>query len=570
MSKFLEARLHKRRRVLVVDDEAVSRQMLEKILSEKYEVDLAENGRQALNVILENKDTLSLILLDLIMPEMDGYELLEIIQHDDNLRHIPVIVLTAEKSAEVKSLNMGAADFIHKPFDAPEVILARIARTIQLYVDRSIISHTQNDSLTDLFNREYFMEYVSVYDRYYPDEDMDAIVLDINRFHVLNEMHGRAFGDDVLHKMGFMIKAYVSQNRGIACRSNADCFFIYMPHMDDHDAIYHVIGDGVKELLEDAKARLRMGIYEKVDRSFDVHKRFDCALLACNSIRGKFSVNLAYYDLTMQKKEAYDERLISEMEKGLSEGQFKVYYQPKYDITGDVPVLASAEALVRWAHPDFGMIAPAQFISLFEEGGLIHKLDRYVWDKAAAQVKYWKKTYGVTLPVSVNVSRIDMLEPDFVVAISDTVRNHGLSPTDLRLEITESAYTEDAEDIIQTVNRLRSIGFKVEMDDFGTGYSSLNMLSYMPIDALKLDRGFIANIHKSEKDMRMVTLVMDIAEYLNLTVVAEGVELKEQYDLLKGAGCHRVQGFYFAKPMPAEEFTLLVRNIAEEKMNKDL
>ena len=570
MSKFLEARLHKRHKVLVVDDEAINRMMLEKILGTKFEVVLAENGRQALNIILENKETLSIVLLDLLMPEMDGYELLEIIQNDDNMRHIPVIVLTSEKSAEVRSLNMGAADFIPKPYDVPEVIIARIARTIQLYVNTNIISHTQNDHLTDLFNREYFMEYAEVYDRYYPDEDMDAIVLDINRFHVINELHGRAFGDDILMKMGSMIKAYVSQNRGIACRSNADCFFIYMPHIDDHEAIYHEIGDGIMELMEDAKARLRMGVYEKVDRSFDVHKRFDNALLACNSIRGKFSVMLAYYDLNMQKKEAYDERLISEMQKGLSEGQFKVYYQPKYDITGDKPVLSSAEALVRWAHPDFGVLKPDQFISLFEEGGLIHRLDRYMWDRVAAQIKYWKKTYRVTLPVSVNVSRIDMLEPDFIIAISDIVREHGLSPADLRLEITESAYTEDSDDIIETVNRLRSLGFVVEMDDFGTGYSSLNMLSYMPIDALKLDRAFIANIHKSEKDMRMVTLVMDIAEYLKLTVVAEGVELKEQYDLLKNAGCHMVQGFYFSKPVPVEEFTLMIRDKAEDKMNQDL
>ena len=564
MSAFVESRLHIRKKVLVVDDEAINRQMLEKIIGRDYEVLLAENGRQALDIILDNRDTLSLVLLDLLMPEMDGYELLEIIQKDNNLIHIPVIVLTSEITAEVRSLNMGAADFIPKPYNVPEVILARISRTIQLYENTSIITATQNDELTGLFNKEYFTEYAVVYDHYYPDAQMDALVIDINRFHVINEMHGRSFGNDLLMRIGSVIKEYVKNNRGIACRYNADSFFIYLPHKNEPQSVLDFITEGILDVIEDGKSRLRMGVYSDVDRKLDVNRRFDCALLACNSLKGSFSSQIAYYDTKMHEREAYDEKLLSEMERGLTEKQFKVFYQPKYNITGDKPVLTSAEALVRWEHPQFGMIRPDHFIPLFEDNGLVHKLDRYVWNEAAAQVREWKIEHDITIPVSVNISRIDMLEPDFVKVITKIVRDNGLKPEELLLEITESAYTGNADDIIEIVNRLRSMGFKVEMDDFGTGYSSLNMLSYLPIDALKLDKKFINNIQDNPRDMRMVTLVMDIAEYLGVTVVAEGVETKEQYDLLKESGCHVIQGYYFSKPVPVDVFEGLITKQLEE------
>jgi diguanylate cyclase (GGDEF)-like protein len=449
---------------------------------------------------------------------------------------------------------MGAADFIPKPYNIPEVIMARISRTIQLYENTSIITATQTDELTGLYNKEYFMEYAVVYDHYYPDAQMDAVAFDINRFHIINEMHGRSFGNEVLLRIGEKIREYVRNNKGIACRFNADSFYMYLPHVDDVGTLYDCIREGIEDVLEDAGARLRMGVYADVDRSLEINRRFDCALLACNSVRGSLSSTIAFYDEKMHEREAYEEKLISDMEKGLSQKQFKVYYQPKFNVTGEEPFLTSAEALVRWEHPQFGLIRPDHFIPLFEENGLIHKLDRYVWSEVASRILDWKKRFGVSVPVSVNVSRIDILEPDFIRYISKLVRDNGLRPEEFLLEITESAYTEDSEEIIETVNRLRAMGYKVEMDDFGTGYSSLNMLSCLPVDALKLDKKFIDNIQENSREMRMVTLVMDIAEYLGVTVVAEGVETAEQLELLKNTGCHVIQGYYFSMPVPADEF----------------
>ena len=201
-------------------------------------------------------------------------------------------------------------------------------------------------------------------------------------------------------------------------------------------------------------------------------------------------------------------------------------------------------------------------ISRSENNGLITKLDRYVWKESAAQVRRWIDKYGITIPVSDNVSREDLLDSDLTEFFSRIVEENNLTPNDLLLEITESAYTENLEQLIEQVDNLQSAGFRIEMDDFGSGYSSLNMLSSIPIDVIKLDINFIRNMFDSEKNMQMLKLMMQIKDSLGVPVVAEGVETKEQLDLLKEMGCDIVQGYYFSKPVPAEEFEKFI----EEKI----
>ena len=554
MKEFVEDRLKLKRKVLVVDDEDVQRRMLSHMLKGHYDVLTANNGEEALNEMRENQDTLSLVLLDLVMPKMDGYEVLNEMMKDDKLKSIPVIMLTSEKSAEVKSLKMGAADFVTKPYEMPEVILARISRTIQLYENNSLITATKSDSLTGLFQRDYFMSYVEIADNYAPDEERDIIILNINRFHIINEIHGRSYGDMVLSEVGMCVKRYVEEKRGVACRNNGDMFYIYVPHQENPEELLWQGHVQLEDTIEDAQTRIRMGIYSNVDKSLDVEKRFDCALLACNSVKGGYKASVAYYDKAMHEKEAYEERLIMEMDKALSEGQFVVYYQPKYAIQSGKPYLTSAEALVRWRHPELGMINPERFIAVFENNGMIHALDHYIWWKVAGQISEWKKKFGISIPVSVNVSRIDLLENNFVEDICNIVKESDIFPSEYMLEITESAYTEDSAGIISKVNELQGMGFHIEMDDFGTGYSSLNMISTLPIDVIKMDIGFVRHIHENDRDFKMVEIVMEIAKLLDVKVVAEGVELEAQHELLKKAGVDIIQGYYYSRPVPAEEF----------------
>lgn len=266
----------------------------------------------------------------------------------------------------------------------------------------------------------------------------------------------------------------------------------------------------------------------------------------------------ALYDNALHESELYAERLIEDFHIALSERQFLVYYQPKFDIRPENPILASAEALVRWKHPQFGMISPGVFIPLLEENGLIQKLDHYVWCEAASQIRAWKTKYGISVPVSVNVSRIDMYDPNLVGIFKDILEQYKLAPDELLLEITESAYTQDSMQIIDTVNQLRQLGFSIEMDDFGTGYSSLNMISRLPIDALKLDMQFIREAFNNGGDTGMIEVIIGIADYLKVPVIAEGVETEEQLKALKAIGCDIVQGYYFSKPVPSDEYEVFI------------
>ena len=547
------------RTILVVDDEAVNREILGMILEQDYEVIYATNGREALAQIYAHQKELSLVLLDILMPEVDGFTVLEAMQADEMIRGIPVIVLTSEKSSEVKSLQLGAADFLTKPYDLPEVILARVRHSIDLYESENLIKATELDELTGLYTRDFFFEYGHEFDKHRTETVMDAIVLNFNRFHIINELHGRAYGDNVLRAIASEVFQLAESVGGIACRYDADTFYIYVVHSINYKKLLDRIQTNLTELLTETEIQIRMGVFQDVYREVPLEQRFDRALQACNSLRGKYGSKVAVYDKEMHDREVFVARLLSDFDTALKEKQFKVFYQPKYNIKGKFPVLSSLEALVSWQHPEFGRISPTDFIPLFEKNGLVQKLDHYVWKVAAEQIRDWKDKLGVTIPVSVNVSRVDIYDAKLFDYLLKLMKDNGIEPSAYLLEITESAYTDNSDQIVSVVNRLREAGFRVEMDDFGSGYSSLNMLTSLPIDALKLDMAFVRNIAGGSKEMRMVELVLDIARYLGVPVVAEGVETKEQYELLKKAGCDIIQGFYFSRAIPPELVAKLLK-----------
>ena len=228
-------------------------------------------------------------------------------------------------------------------------------------------------------------------------------------------------------------------------------------------------------------------------------------------------------------------------------------------------MLTSAEALIRWKHRELGMLSPGVFIPLFEQNGLIQKIDNYVWNLAAAQIKIWREKYGITIPVSVNMSRIDVFDPHLELKLRQILQDNGIAEKDLMLEITESAYSDNAQKVTEVTENLRSRGFRIEMDDFGTGYSSLNMITDIPIDVLKLDMKFVRNIEKNEKSRKLVDLILGIAKCLRVPVVAEGVETASQMDILRDMGCQIIQGYYFSRPVPPEEFEELIKKEVENK-----
>ncbi|MBR6873207.1 MAG: response regulator [Ruminococcus sp.] len=396
-------------RVLVVDDQEINRDLLGLVLEDRYEVLFAEDGAEALDMIQQNINSLSLVMLDLIMPNLDGFEVLRRMKADPRMKDIPVIVLTADKSAELEALQLGAADFIIKPFDIHEVILARAGRIIELSEGRQLISSAETDRLTMLYSRNFFFEYAERLYRYHKELHFDAVVINIKQFHSVNDLNGREFGDEVLRLIGDEIGAFLYETEGIAARFEADRFAVYCIHQEDYSAVLSRLQQKVSNMSPNVSIRLRMGVREWTEGAEPV-LLFDHARAACNMVRGNYNQPLMIYDESMRERELFSQRLLNDLRAAVEERHFKVYYQPKYDIRSDKPRLTSAETLIRWAHPELGMISPGDFIPLFESKGLISIVDSYVWREAAAQIAEWKRRYGFTLPVSVNLSRADIFD----------------------------------------------------------------------------------------------------------------------------------------------------------------
>ena len=439
------------------------------------------------------------------------------------------------------------------------LLLRNIRAEKKAIAGQQLISATETDDLTGLYNKDYFLEYAHRMYRELPERKMDALVLDIEQFHAVNAINGRAFGDRVLQTLGNEIHAFLTENEGIACHREADHFAIYCAHMEDYRSLFDRLQGKLNTLASNFGIQLRMGVMPW-QQDTEPQQMIEQALIACNKGRGYFREHLVIFDEKVRQRENYEQRLISDLRRGLENREFEVHYQPKYDIQAEPPVLESAEALVRWRHPELGMIAPADFIPLFERNGQISALDKYVWAEAARQVATWKEKYGVTIPISVNLSREDVFDPMLEITLDTLLHENGLVYSDLKLEVTESACTENAYQVISVIEGLRKKGYEIEMDDFGAGYSSLNMLSSMPIDVLKMDRGFVSNIEQSAKDMQLVELILGIAKNLKVPVIAEGVETEGQLRILKEMGCALVQGFYFSRPVPAAEFEKLIGN----------
>ena len=552
-----------RKRLIVVESDAVNRGFLQAALEYQYDVTAVEKCADAIQLVGAAMTAPGLVFLCMSKHDPGTTEILKRAEGDPLLRHIPVIAMSADRDDEAYALNHGALDFILKPCSSCEVIRAHVRHTLVLSENLDIIRSTERDQLTGLYNKEYFFNYAAQFDVYHSSLEMDAIIVNVNHFHMINERYGKVYGDDILRRIGQRLREHVIAEGGIVCRRDADTFLIYCPHRSDYRALLKSACNGI-----DKQIHLRMGVYPNVDKTIDIERRFDRAKLASDSVRTNYNKALAFYDDKLREKELYNEQMMEDFPKAIAEKQFVVYYQPKFSIQGAAPVLNSAEALVRWIHPELGMINPASFIPLFESNGLIRQLDNYVWREVAAQMMDWKKRLGACVPVSVNVSRIDILDGDLLDCMTRLVGEFGLSQEEFLLEITESAYTQDSDQIIETVKALRKAGFQIEIDDFGSGYSSLNMISTLPFDALKLDMEFVRNAFRERKNTKMLDAVIDIAYSLEVPTIAEGVETAEQMLALKGMGCDIVQGFYFSRPLPAAEFEVFLLEKKEGRVHK--
>lgn len=541
------------RKVLMVEDNEINRAALCAILSSQYTVLEAENGAQALSLLEKYREGISLILLDIVMPVMDGYTFLKHLKADHRLNSIPVIVTTSNNSEadEVAALSNGATDFITKPYRA-QVILHRAAGIIRLRETSALIHQIQYDRVTGVFSKEYFCQQVRDILFRNPDVKYDILCSDIEDFKLINDTFGMDAGDRLLRQVAKLCTQRLGDH-GICGRLSADQFACLLEHREDYsDEMFTQSDSRINSGFGNQNVIMKYGIYAVEDREISVEQMCDRALLAAHSIKGKYGKHFALYDDKLRGTLLRRQAITDGMETALATGQFEVYLQPKYQLRDGR--LAGAEALVRWNHPEWGLQPPGEFIPIFERSGFITKLDQYVWERVCALLQEWDRKGYPSINISVNVSRMDIYNADLADVLTGLVRRHGLSPSRLHLEITESAYTDTSRQLIETLGALRKLGFVIEMDDFGSGYSSLNMLTEMPIDVLKLDMKFLQTEITRPAGQGILRFIVDLARWMKLSVVAEGVETREQLERLQNDGCDYAQGYYFAKPMPVENF----------------
>lgn len=542
----------KKRTILVVDDSKINRNILCKILGDEYSILQAENGEDAMSVLNKNSDIISVVLLDIVMPVLNGYDVLERMHSDSILSKIPVIVTSAQDSreAEEKALSLGANDFIIKPY-FPTIIKHRVANTIYLRETAAFVNSVQYDSLTGLYSKEYFYLLAEDIIRKNPDEQYDIICCDVERFKLVNDLYGTKTGDELLKFLASIISNKI-ENFGICGRIGADMFAFLVKRTEEYKPLYFERAiEYVNRFNINLNIKLRFGIYAIEDTYTPVNIMCDRACLAKETIKGKYNTYFAFYDAKVRQKMLDEELITLTMEDALKENQFLVYFQPKYEIKTNR--ISGAEALVRWQNPKKGFMLPGEFIPLFEKNGFITSLDIYVWERCCQKIREWLDLGLNVPPLSANVSRADIYNPKLVDILVSLINKYNISPKYLHLEITETAYMENPQQLVAVVTQLKKLGFIIEMDDFGTGYSSLNMLSTLPIDVLKLDMKFVQGT-KISSNRNILSFIISLAQWLHLAVTAEGVETQEQVQFLQSLNCNWAQGYYYAKPLPQSEF----------------
>ena len=559
--------------MLIVDDVEINRGILTQFFKNDYIIIEAVNGKAALDVI--EKQPVDIILLDLVMPVMDGFELLSLLKKNEKYVDIPVIATTARNEGDiaVRAMEMGAADFITKPYN-PTIVRCRIRNVMarlenewrkieQAAKDRQIVEmryYIEQDVLTGIYNRETFYEKAAALLQTDPEKTYDIVYLDVSCFKVINDLFRIETGNLILKTAASYFRTVV-ENLGICGRMEADHFALCVPHDSlDIDSFIQGLDAAMQSLSICHNILFYMGVYPVDNVFLPVDQMCDRAHMALNTVKGRYMRRYAYYDENMRARILDEQMIMREMEYALEEGQFCIYLQPIHSLQKQRTV--SSEALVRWIHPSQGVISPGRFIPVFERNGFIVRLDRFVWEEACKLLQKERQQFGTVIPISVNVSRLNFYNFNFFDVICKLIEKYELEPWMLKLEITESAYTENPHQLLSTMKKFQERGIKVLMDDFGSGYSSLNMLKNVPVDILKVDMNFVKDVENSKRAGSIMKNIVQMTRDIDMGVIIEGVETKPQVDFLERIGCDNIQGYYFSRPLPQEVF---IKRICDEQ-----
>lgn len=411
------------------------------------------------------------------------------------------------------------------------------------------------DELTGIYHKQSFYLKTKEMLMENPDKDFDLLRINVERFKVLNDLFGEATGDKLLMYIGSFLKG-INLPLCVSGRLYADNFAVcYEAGRGDSRRIINTLQMVADSFAINNRTILSFGLYRIDDKELPVSVMCDRANMALWKAKGNFKNPYCEYDENMRQQVLKEQKIINAMEMAIEKKEFVLYLQPKYEI--EKGTIVGAEALVRWISKESGFIAPGDFIPVFENNGFVYEVDKFIWEETCRYLRKWLDEGREVRPISVNVSRIDLYDPHFMQYLVDLRHKYDIPPEYLELEITESAYTEDPEQIITITRQLREAGFLILMDDFGTGYSSLNMLKDIQIDVLKLDMGFLSSSDHTVKGGNILAAIIQMARSLKMQTIAEGVETLEQVEFLKSIGCKYVQGYYYSRPLPVEEFEKL-------------
>ena len=553
-----------RPKILIADDTEGSRQ-LKKIFETEYQVVEVAEGQDIFEPVTEHKFEIALI--DIKFPR--AREFVMRLKSDDHFAEIPVLALVSDVDSGIHSITNGASDFIMRPYN--ETIARHRARAVidKFAVERFLAHsdidrdpfdnqyHVEIDRLTGLYNREAFCKRAAALMQANLDQKYFIIYFDISCFKAINDLFHIETGNSILRTAANYFERQIDPSVGIVGRMEADHFVVCIPQ--DRINVGQILDglDGAIQALDISHNILfYAGVYPVNNVDLPVDQMCDRANMALKKVKGNYMNRYAYYDDGMRELMLQDQMIVRDMEAALRENQFRIFLQPVYNVKTDS--VESAEALIRWFHPINGMVSPGKFIPVFERNGFIVKTDRFVWEEVCKFIKQQREETGQVIPVSVNVSRLNFYNLDLLEFLLGLLEKYDLESWMLKLEITESAYTDNPHQLMSIIKAFREEGFPVLMDDFGSGYSSLNMLKNLPVDVLKVDMAFVRELEESERAYMILKFIMMLARELGMDVIVEGVETKKQLDYLVSLGADKIQGYYFSRPLPVPDFKKLV------------
>jgi EAL domain-containing protein (putative c-di-GMP-specific phosphodiesterase class I) len=410
-----------------------------------------------------------------------------------------------------------------------------------------------HDNLTKALNAGAFYELGREMMLKTPDRSWVMVTSNIKGFRLINAIFGVQKGNEALVKTGAMLRRIAEQSGGLCGRLGADQFGLLVPEPAYGEEALEKIAQMLALAFNSGvfTFHIHFGVYRIDDASIPVSVMCGRANTALHAIRDDMQKTVAYFDEAMLRKSIFEQQVISGFEEALRGEQFRLYLQP---LVGDGGRVYGAEALVRWRRPDGTLIMPGNFIETLEQAGLIHELDKYIWEQAVKRLALWKQSPRANLSISVNMSAKDFYSLDVYSVLTELTARYGVDNRMLRLEITETALLEDPDTGNAVVSRLRNAGFLVEIDDFGKGYSSLSLLKDIQADVLKIDMSLLREIESKPRSRVILESVINMAKALGMDVITEGVETPAQVKMLTDMGCHHFQGYYFSRPITVQEF----------------